>query len=193
MSIYIYIFHTAQNTYPQSFVIVKYHLVNYTLISYTNHKIVSSFHHTTTNVSDHDVENCNKNKTNLSIFWTIALHSIRTGTSTVHNYDTLSGLRFALYTSNDVPHTAPSTNSSPLLSPSVSEALRYIYAEIWVECVVRSPLYRPGGLRAVDDDNNGEGKVDDKKGGMSFDVGNTNFEAMLDAYLSSMPWFVDFS
>jgi len=122
-----------------------------------------------------------------------SLHSIRTGTSTVHNYDTLSGLRFALYTSNDVPHTAPSTNSSPLLSPSVSEALRYIYAEIWVECVVRSPLYRPGGLRAVDDDNNGEGKVDDKKGGMSFDVGNTNFEAMLDAYLSSMPWFVDFS
>ena len=75
----------------------------------------------------------------------------------MHNYETISGMRFALYTTNSIEG-----------APSVRSALRHIYTELWVELVVRSPLYRVGD---------------------EMDIVATNFEPKLDAYLSSMPWF----
>lgn len=86
------------------------------------------------------------------------LHSVRTGAGTLHNYETSSGLRFALYTS-----TVTQNNS-------IRGALKHIYTHLWVECVIRSPLYVPSST----------GKMD---------MASTNFEQKLDTYLGSMPWF----
>lgn len=87
----------------------------------------------------------------------VGLHSVKTAAGTLHNYETISGMRIALYTDN----------KSTEASPSIRTALKYIYTELWVELVVRSPLYRPGEM----------------------DIRSTNFEPKLDSYLSSMPWF----
>ena len=65
---------------------------------------------------------------------------------------------------------------------SLQSALKHIYSEIWVECVVRSPLYRPGDIRLGEENDDG-----DKVG--RFDIKSTNFEQKLDAFLQSMPWF----
>jgi len=69
---------------------------------------------------------------------------------------------------------------------SLQAALKHIYSEIWVECVVRSPLYRPGDIRV------NEGSMEDGGGKDTagrFDIKSTNFEQKLDAFLQSMPWF----
>jgi hypothetical protein len=66
-------------------------------------------------------------------------------------------MRFALYTNNITE-----------ASPSIRAALQHIYTELWVELVVRSPLYRSD---------------------CEMDIKSTNFEQKLDAYLSFMPWF----
>jgi hypothetical protein len=86
-----------------------------------------------------------------------ALHSIKTAAGTLHNYETISGMRIALYTDNNNIDA----------SPSIRTALKYIYTELWVELVLRSPLYVPNNI----------------------DIRSTNFEQKLDAYLGSMPWF----
>jgi hypothetical protein len=78
----------------------------------------------------------------------------------LHNYETISGIRFALYTSN----------TSDQSQAAVRSALKHIYTHIWVDCVVRSPLYKPS-----------------KEGPM--DISSTNFESKIDAYLQSMTWF----
>jgi succinyl-CoA synthetase beta subunit len=88
------------------------------------------------------------------------LHSVRTGAATLHYYETISGIRFALYTSN----------TSDLSQEAVRSALNRIYTNIWVDCVVRSPLYM----------SSMEGTMD---------ISSTNFEPTLDAYLQSMTWF----
>jgi hypothetical protein len=111
-----------------------------------------------------------------------AVFSVRTGAATLHNYETRSGLRFAMYTNNDVPQTFVG-KSAEAKYPSVRDALQYIYSEIWVECVVRSPLYRPGELVVPGKSNH----ILAMKG--KLDISSTNFERKLDAYLSSMPWF----
>mmetsp|Transcript_22717 Transcript_22717/g.26328 ORF Transcript_22717/g.26328 Transcript_22717/m.26328 type:complete len:176 (-) Transcript_22717:146-673(-) len=101
-----------------------------------------------------------------------ALHSVRTGAATLHSYETLSGLRFALYTSNNVPSSkgsATSNKSEYSESISARDALKYIYSNIYVEYVIRSPLYTS---------NNG-----------NFNVGSTTFEKNLDVYLASLPWY----
>ena len=97
------------------------------------------------------------------IFVLSGLHSIRTGAGTLHNFETTSGLRFALYTSNsgDIHYQ---TNAS------IRAALKHIYTNLWVDCVIRSPLY-----------------VSSSQGEM--DISSTNFEPKLDTYLASMPWF----
>ena len=115
------------------------------------------------------------------------LHAIQTGSATVHNYVTPSGLHFALYTSKKIP---PSNKSTILTKPewaeatTAQEALKIIYAKIWLETVVRSPLYQPGNIKSVD-----EVESDDPYATPKFDVGTTNFEKRLDRYLSSLPWF----
>ena len=86
-----------------------------------------------------------------------ALHSVKTAAGTLHNYETISGMRIALYTDNN------NTDASP----SIRTALKYIYTELWVDLVLRSPLYIPNNI----------------------DIRSTNFEQKLDAYLGSMPWF----
>ena len=62
------------------------------------------------------------------------LHSVKTGASTLHNYETASGLRFALY-------TTPSASNNN--GKSERAALHHIYNELWIQCVTRSPLYTP--------------------------------------------------
>lgn len=90
------------------------------------------------------------------------LHSVKTGASTLHNYETASGLRFALY-------TTPTGNSTIGGGNGKSEraALYHIYNELWIQCVTRSPLYTP----------------------TSPNVAETNFEQKLDALLKTQPWF----
>lgn len=99
----------------------------------------------------------------------IALHSVKTGSSTVHNFETLNGLRFTLYTSNDVPTTIDSTSPSDATVISARDVLKHIYSNIYVEQVVRSPLYTTDGK--------------------DFDINHTNFERDLDSYMKSIPWF----
>jgi hypothetical protein len=113
-----------------------------------------------------------------------ALHSVKTGTGTLHCYETISGLRIALYTNNNpVMNTLPRAAGGEVnTKTSFQTALKHIYSEIWVECVVRSPLYRPQDIQV----NPSEGR--DKTAGR-FDIKCTNFELKLDEYLTSMPWF----
>jgi Sybindin-like family len=85
---------------------------------------------------------------------------MNTGAGTLHNYETTSGLRFALYT----------TKMTAAQNALIRQALKHIYTELWIECVVRSPLY-----------------VSSSQGDMK--IACTNFESKLDTYLASMPWF----
>ena len=106
----------------------------------------------------------------------------------MHNYETLSGLRFAMYTTNDVGGADASSSSrrssaAAESNVSVRDALRHIYTELWVESVIKSPLYRPGEMSTVGQRSSGSG------GGDAFDIRSTNFEKKLDAFLQSMPWF----
>jgi len=87
-----------------------------------------------------------------------ALHSVQTGASTIHNFETNSGLRVAVYMT---------TPSSPVEGASIRSALEHIYTELWVQCVIRSPLYRP----------------------TEPNIPATNFEQKLDDYLVSQAWF----
>ena len=84
----------------------------------------------------------------------------------------MSGLRFALYTSNDVPSSNNTTRPSKAeyLEITARDALRHIYADIWVECVVKSPFYNPQKI------------VESKL------VNSTTFEQHLDEYIRSLPW-----
>lgn len=96
---------------------------------------------------------------------------MQTGAATLHSYQTISGLRFALYTSNDVPSSNNSTRpSNPEFADiPARDALKHIYSKIWVEYVVRSPLYNSQEIKS---------KV----------VQSTNFESKLDEYVRSLPW-----
>jgi hypothetical protein len=87
------------------------------------------------------------------------LHSVKTGASTLHSYETTSGLRFALYVTND--------SSSIDNSASIRTALQHIYEELWIQCVIRSPLYTP----------------------TKPNVESTNFEQKLAAFLKPQSWF----
>ena len=77
---------------------------------------------------------------------------VKTGASSLYNYETVSGLRFAMYTT---PSTTSSTESSATTSSGASstekvttntteirKALQHVYEHIWVTFVVRSPLYK---------------------------------------------------
>ena len=121
------------------------------------------------------------NKNNTDSYSSSGLHSVRTGATTLYNYETTSGLRFALYVANyHLPpysgtdqHESDSklgSSSTPVATApdtSVRAALEYIYNDLWIQCVTRSPLYRPT-----------EPNVDE-----------TNFEAKLTSFLRAQPWF----
>ncbi len=112
------------------------------------------------------------------------LHSVKTGAGSLHCYETISGLRIALYTNNNpVKNTLPRAAGGEInAKTSFQTALKHIYSEIWVECVVRSPLYRPQDIQV--DPSEGRDKIAGR-----FDIKCTNFELKLDEYLTSMPWF----
>jgi hypothetical protein len=97
-----------------------------------------------------------------------ALQSVRTGSTTVHTFETISGLRLALYTSNDVPSSNTSERTEYAETIFARDVLRHVYANLWVECVIRSPMYVGSG---------------------GIDVKTTTFERDLDSYLSALPWF----
>jgi hypothetical protein len=123
------------------------------------------------------------------------LQMVKTGASTLYNFETVSGLRFCLYTTPETSVSGSNMNlptnaqAAPSASLGVSggssgavagasmtslavtdiirTALKHVYEHIWVTFVVRSPMYRP----------------------YDPDIGCTNFEASLDNYLKGMPWF----
>jgi trafficking protein particle complex subunit 1 len=75
------------------------------------------------------------------------LYSVKTGASTMYNYETASGLRFALYVTNPKNAGESSSmmdaNATAQTGASIRTALAHIYNELWIQCVIRSPLYRP--------------------------------------------------
>lgn len=87
------------------------------------------------------------------------LQSIRTAASTLYNYETPSGLRFAMYVTQDA--------AAPTHADSIRAALEHLYHELYIQCVLRSPLYRP----------------------TQPNVRDTNWEAQVDAYLGQQTWF----
>jgi len=119
------------------------------------------------------------------------LQLVKTGASTLYNYETVSGLRFVLFTTAEtsvmsttvlnappggpMPPSGPgssaagsnSTMANPAVTEKIREALQHVYEHIWVTFVVRSPMYRP------------------------FDpnISSTNFEASLDNFLKGNSWF----
>eukprot|EP00571_Detonula_confervacea_P003619 CAMPEP_0172316036 /NCGR_PEP_ID=MMETSP1058-20130122/27043_1 /TAXON_ID=83371 /ORGANISM="Detonula confervacea, Strain CCMP 353" /LENGTH=177 /DNA_ID=CAMNT_0013030255 /DNA_START=75 /DNA_END=608 /DNA_ORIENTATION=- len=111
-----------------------------------------------------------------------ALHSVKTGAGSLHCYETISGLRIALFTNNNpIMNTIGARGGGDSSKTSFQTALKHVYSEIWVECVVRSPLYRPEDINAD--------RLEGRDNAGLFDIKSTNFEARLDAYLTSMPWF----
>lgn len=122
-----------------------------------------------------------------------SLHSVKTGAGTLHCYETISGIRIALYTNNNPVMNTLGARNKGEQPTSFQTALKYIYSEIWVECVVRSPLYRPQDIQVdplppqQQQQTAGEITAGDESG--KFDIKATNFESRLDAYLQSMPWF----
>lgn len=109
------------------------------------------------------------------------LHSVRTGSCTLHVYETMSGMRLVLYTDN---FTIVGNEKS--MSAETRESLRYIYSNIWVDFVVRSPLYRPGDLLAVGETPT---KATTENESNKFDIRSTEFEKRLDSYLTKKVWF----
>lgn len=112
------------------------------------------------------------------------LQSVKTGAGTLHCYETISGLRIALFTNNNpIMNTIGARGGGDSSKTSFQTALKHVYSDIWVECVVRSPLYRPEDIQG-DPFEEGRGNNAGR-----FNIKSTNFEARLDAYLTSMPWF----
>jgi Sybindin-like family len=145
------------------------------------------------------------------------VHLIKTGAATVYNLETVSGLRFVIFTtaetsvgrspSSSGPQVTSPTSTTPILTspagtsggtntpiaspPSshsahglavpnttnlmtlphvtaqIRSSLQHIYEHLWVNLVVRSPLYQP----------------------QQPNLEATNFEVSLDNYLKGMPWF----
>ena len=116
------------------------------------------------------------------------LHSVRTGASTLHTYETNSGLRLCIFLTNQNHHpstgsnseyggTSTSSSNDKLIQQQqaavvsgkvVRAALHYIYHELWIQCVTRSPMYTPTTPNVME----------------------TNFESKLDSYLKTQSWFV---
>mmetsp|Transcript_12480 Transcript_12480/g.23916 ORF Transcript_12480/g.23916 Transcript_12480/m.23916 type:complete len:160 (+) Transcript_12480:96-575(+) len=86
------------------------------------------------------------------------LQLIRTGAATLHTYETAGGHRLALYVTDD---------PQGIHAAGIRKALQHIYHELWIQCVVRSPLYRPTAPNVED----------------------TNFPGKLQVYLANQPWF----
>jgi hypothetical protein len=108
----------------------------------------------------------------------------------------MAGLRIALYTNNTPTTTTAATpggsgTKSNINNTSFQMALKHIYSEIWVECVVRSPLYRPEDIQVdpIVEGKENSSNIDSSSSSLRFSISSTNFEAKLDAYLASMSWF----
>jgi hypothetical protein len=90
------------------------------------------------------------------------LHSVRTGASTLYNYETVSGLRFALYVTGENHPAVHAAHGS-----SIRKALAHVYHVLWIQNVTRSPLYNPTRPN----------------------IPSTSFEQVVDAYLAAQTWF----
>jgi trafficking protein particle complex subunit 1 len=73
------------------------------------------------------------------------LYSVKTGASTLFCHETTSGLRFALFVTNTRNTSESNMDANAIVQTGVSirTALAHIYNELWIQCVIRSPLYRP--------------------------------------------------
>jgi hypothetical protein len=83
--------------------------------------------------------------------------SVQTGATTLYSMET-RGLRFALFMT---------TNSDGSDAKSIRNALSYIYNNLWINSVTRSPLYNPTAPN----------------------VAATSFEQNLESFLSSQSWY----
>lgn len=61
--------------------------------------------------------------------------TIKTNVFTMHQFRTASGMRFVLNTDNN--------------AGDLRQNMYHIYAMIWVECVVKSPLWSPASMKPV--------------------------------------------
>jgi trafficking protein particle complex subunit 1 len=88
-----------------------------------------------------------------------SIHFVKTGASTLYNFESNSGLRFSLYMSNN-----KKTHDS---AKSIRTALQHIYNDLWINNVTRSPVYIPTAPN----------------------VASTSFEQNLDAFFAAQTWF----
>lgn len=116
------------------------------------------------------------------------LHSVRTGASTLHMYETSSGLRLCIYVTNHNLAPGPNNVESTATHDKIAQqqqlqqqhstqhvvsgnvvrtSLQYIYHDLWIQCVTRSPMYTPTTPNVME----------------------TNFESKLDSYLKAQSWF----
>jgi trafficking protein particle complex subunit 1 len=105
----------------------------------------------------------NTTTNNKGVVIDVGLHTVHTGASSLHVYETASGLRFCLYTDPMMIGGADAV----AVSRKIRAALHHAYQQLWIQCVTRSPLYKP----------------------TSPNVKETNFEATLDEFLEAQPWF----
>jgi trafficking protein particle complex subunit 1 len=121
-------------------------------------KILSPTSPTTTTSSSLAMgDNHNNNNSN-----NLGLHTVQTGASTLHVYETASGLRICLYMDPAIPQHQAVDHAR-----KIRAALHHMYQQLWIQCVTRSPLYKPTNPN----------------------VHETNFEATLDEFLEAQPWF----
>lgn len=81
------------------------------------------------------------------------LTSFSTNKFTLHQYETASGLRFVLNTDKCADH----------LLKDIQTALRHVYSELYVNMVVKDPMFKPGAP-----------------------IANSNFRKKLDSYMVGM-------
>jgi hypothetical protein len=77
------------------------------------------------------------------------LHTVKTNSFTLHHYQSPSGLMFVLNTAADIPGASfaclsarRDTNTFFFLHADLHANLQHVYAQIYVECIARNPLYR---------------------------------------------------
>lgn len=95
------------------------------------------------------------------------LQSIRTGAATLHTYESAGGHRLALYVTETADDDDVDGAQRRRRAEAIRRALVHIYHELWIQCVVRSPLYRPTAPNVED----------------------TNFAGELQLYLANQPWY----
>jgi hypothetical protein len=131
------------------------------------------------------------------------LQLVKTGASTLYNYETVSGLRFALFTTPETSYASPSNNPMNHLPPNVNAPPSANMANAQGGGAGGSSTHGSGGMTnpAVTDTIRAALQHIFEHIYVMFvirspmyratdpNIASTNFEASLDNYLKGMPWF----